>query len=269
MTTNRSLVCDRSGVEHDISIGLPVRHAAMDSMPLVVCLDAPWTFGTVLDATRIMSMAGEAPEAVVVGVGFAEASMGEYLRQRARWLTPTPSEPPIESGVKGVAAAECGQAETLHGFLRDQLLPSLEADHSISERWFVGHSFSALFGVRALLTEPELFDKWLLASPSIWWDNRTILDFEAAYAGANDDLVADVFVSAGELEWASAFGIADDAIALVESLDARGFPSLRTAVEVLEGDSHSNCIGNAVSKGLRHLTQLPHRPPPPPIDPTE
>ncbi len=118
-TTTHSLVCERSGVEHTISIGLPVRHAALDTAPLIVCLDAPWTFGTVLDATRIMSMAGEAPEAIVVGVGFAEDSMGEYLRQRARWLTPTAAHPPPESGVKGVGADGCGGAEMVHGFLRD------------------------------------------------------------------------------------------------------------------------------------------------------
>ncbi len=253
-TTTSTTVCERSGTEHAISVGMPVRHAAMDAMPLIVCLDAPWVFGTVLDATRIMSMSGEAPEAMVVGVGFAEDSMGEYLRQRARWLTPTPFEPPPASGVKGLIADDCGRAEVLHGFLRDQLLPSIEAENAIAERWFVGHSFSGLFGVRALLSEPSLFDKWLLASPSIWWDDRAILELEASFAERNDDLVADVFVSAGENERESSFSIVDDALGFVEALNGRGYPSLRASSHVLAGDAHSNCIGNAVSKGLRALT---------------
>ncbi len=253
-TSTSTMVCERSGTEHAVSVGLPVRHAVMEAMPLIVCLDAPWTFGTVLDATRIMSMSGEAPEAMVVGVGFAEESMGEYLRQRARWLTPTPFEPPLASGVKGVEAQDCGRAEVLHGFIRDQLLPSIEADHPIGERWFVGHSFSALFGVRALLTEPSLFDKWLLASPSIWWDDRAILELEEQFAGAGNDLAADVFVSAGEHERESGFSIVDDALGFVDALQGRGYPSLRATSAILAGDGHSNCIGNAVSKGLRALS---------------
>ncbi len=252
-TTTHSKVCDRSGTEHAISIGLPVRHSKMDEMPLIVCLDAPWTFGTVLDATRIMSMSGEAPEAMVVGVGFAEESMGEYLRHRARWFTPTPFQPPEGTGVKGLAAEECGRAEVLHRFVRDQLLPSIEADHPVSERWFMGHSFSGLFGLRAMLSEPTLFDKWLLASPSIWWDDKAILELEQQYADTNDDLDVALFVSGGELERESGFSIVDDAIGLVETLNGRGYPSLRATSVVLEGDGHSNCIGNAVSKGLRAL----------------
>ncbi|MEZ5378836.1 MAG: alpha/beta hydrolase-fold protein [Acidimicrobiales bacterium] len=252
-TTTETTVCDRSGTAHTISTGLPVRHDRMDEMPLIVCMDAPWTFGTVLDATRIMSMSGEAPEAMVVGIGFAEESMGEYLRQRARWLTPTPFEPPPGSGVKGLVADDCGRASVLHEFVRDQVLPSVMADHAISERWFVGHSFSGLFGVRTMLTEPSLFDKWLLASPSIWWDDRAILQLEQAYADEHDDLAVDLFVSGGEHERDSGFSIVDDALGFVDTLNGRGYPNLRATATVLAGDGHSNCIGNAVSKGLRAL----------------
>lgn len=249
-----SMVCERTGVEHLVSVALPLRHAALSSMPLILCFDAPWTFGTMLDATRVMSMSGEAPEAIVVGVGFAEVSMKEYSRQRARLLTPTPFEPPPQVGVKGVGASECGRAGELLDFVRDQVLPTVTAGHGVSERWFVGHSFSALFGLRALFTEPELFDKWLLASPSIWWDDRSILEFEQRYADANDDLAARVFVSAGALEDDAGFDIVTNAEALVASLRSRHYPSLSIDSMRLPGDGHSNCIGTAVSNGLRALS---------------
>ncbi len=254
-TSNHSLVCDRTGTAHHLQIGLPVRHQALDSMPLIVCFDAPWVFGTVLDATRIMSMSGEAPEAIVVGVGFAEDSMGEYLRQRARWFTPTPFLPPVESGVKGVAADECGRADELRAFVSDQLLPFIEAEHSIGERWYVGHSFSALFGLGILLNQPDMFDKWLLASPSIWWDDRAILDVEQRRAAEHGDLAADVFMTAGSLERVSGFSIVDDVTGLTQTLTDRSLPGLRVHAAILEGDGHSNCIGNAVSKGMRALSR--------------
>ena len=186
--------------------------------------------------------------------------MGEYLRQRARWFTPTPFLPPIESGVKGVAADECGRAADLRAFVGDQLLPFIEAGqsengHSIGERWYVGHSFSALFGLNILLNQPDLFDKWLLASPSIWWDDRAILDVEQRRAASGEDLAADVFMTAGSLERVSGFSIVDDVTGLTKTLTDRALPGLRVDAEILDGDGHSNCIGNAVSKGMRALSR--------------
>ncbi len=108
-----------TGLEQIVSISLPVRHAGLDEMPLLVCLDGPWVFGTVRDATRIMSMGGEAPEAAVVGLSFSDRSMGEYLRQRARWYTPTPWVPPEITGVKGIEAHECGRAAEYLAVIQD------------------------------------------------------------------------------------------------------------------------------------------------------
>lgn len=259
------MVCERSGVEHLVSIGLPVRHRSLDEMPLLMCLDGPWVFGTTLDATRIMSMSGEAPEAAVVGLSFGGESMGEYLRQRARWFTPTPWVPPEVTGVKGLSAEECGKAEILRSFMTDQLLPAVEAEHlggaGVSERWLIGHSFSALFGLRTLLTAPTAFDKWLLASPSIWWDDRAVLEVESAYAEANDDLVAKVFTSYGgfedvqsvDEESGTTFNMGRNVEELVARLTSRNYPGLSLSHTVIEGDAHASVIGAAISKGLRAL----------------
>jgi predicted alpha/beta superfamily hydrolase len=256
-----NLTCDRTGVEHTVSVGLPVRHASLERVPLLLCLDGPWVFGTVLDATRIMSMSDEAPEAAVVGLSFADSSMGEYLRQRARWYSPTPWVPPEVTGVRGLTAQESGRAGELLEFIRDRLLPLVEAEHlggtPVSERWMIGHSFSALFGLRTLLTEPELFDKWLLASPSIWWDDRAVLAHEAVWAEANDDLPAKVFFSHGEAEGEPGpdprFRMGADVEELVATLRARRYPSLVLSHRVLPGDGHASSIGAAVSHGLRAL----------------
>ncbi len=103
-----------------------------------------------------------------------------------------------------------------------------------------------------------MFDKWLLASPSIWWDGRAILELETERAARHDDLDADVFVSVGELEEDGGFDMVANARHLVDTLNTREYPSLRVQSTVLPGDGHSNCIGTAVSNGLRALSR--HRP---------
>lgn len=259
------MTCERTGVEHTVSVSLPVRIESMEEVPLLLCLDGPWMFGTVQDAVRIMSMSKEAPEAAVIGLSFSDTSMGEYLRQRARWYTPTPWVPPPVTGVRGVTAEECGRAADLQRFVIEQLLPAVESNRlggvPAGERWLIGHSFSALFGLHILFTAPSTFDKWLLASPSIWWDDRAILRWEADHAAASDDLPTTVFTCHGESEAEPevgndsgvAFRMAANLEELVATLTDRAHPSLTLTHQVLPGDGHASSVGAAISKGLRAL----------------
>lgn len=252
-----TLIDEASGVAHRITIELPHRFDKIERPPVIVCLDGAWTEGSVRDATRLMSMSGEAPEAIVVGVSFEESSLSELLRQRACWYTPTGWVPPPETGVHGVSAQDTGKADQFQTFLRDRVLPYVEAHAPHGERWLVGHSFGALCGLRILFSEPEMFNKYLLASPSIWWDDRSILGLEAEYWDTNDDLAAEVFVSAGALELGAEldanFSMYRNAVELVERLGARGYRSLGLQMATLAGESHNSTIGPAISAGLRGL----------------
>lgn len=253
-STEHTMTCDASGVEHALSIATPFRYVSMEAAPLILCLDGAWTAGTVRDATRIMSMSGEAPEALVAGLSFTDATMGDYLRSRARWFCPTEWVPPEITGVKGIEASDTGQALGYLDFIRSQVLPRLHADLRISETWLVGHSFSGLFGLRTLFTEPTLFDKYLLASPSIWWDDRVMLDIEAEYASAHDDMQARLFLTAGEEESSlESFNMCGNMVEMSERLSSRGYAGLDISHAILPTESHSSTIGAAVSRGVRHL----------------
>lgn len=259
-TSEFHLTCDRTGTEHVVSLGLPVRAASLDRAPLLLTLDGPWMFGTVIDATRIMSMSGEAPEAIVVGLSFCGTSMGEYLRQRTRWFTPTPWVPPEITGVKDLEAEQCGRASEMLSFIEDQVLAAVDSKLpdrlGISERWLIGHSFSALFGLTSMFRGCTTFDKWLLASPSIWWDDRAVLDVEGAYSATNNDLSTTVFLSYGEDEFDKSepyFRMGQNVEALIKTLDGRGYPGLKLSHQVIAGTGHASSVGGAVSAGLRAL----------------
>jgi len=255
-TENSSIIrCQASGTEHGLTVSTPFRYDKLTAAPLILCIDGPWMAGTVRDATRIMSMSGEAPEAIVAGLSFTDDTMSDYLRSRASWFTPTQWVPPEITGVKGLAAQDAGRAISYRGFIRDQVLPQLMADYRVSERWLVGHSFSGLFGLQVLFAEPSLFDKYLLASPSIWWDDKTVCQHEAAYAADHDDLAAQVFFSAGQEEDAIVgdFNIVGNMISMHETLAARNYPGLTVSHEILPTETHSSTIGAAISRGLRWL----------------
>lgn len=249
---------EHTGLTHVVTIDRPHRHESLERPPVIVCLDGAWTTGTIRDATRSMSMSREAPEAVVVGVWFDEPSMGAYLRARAQYYTPTGWVPPPETGVRDVTATDTGKADAYRAFLREQVLPLVDSEIPVGERWLFGHSFSGLFGLHTLFNEPALFDRYLLASPSIWWHDRSILDAEQAWAEANADLPAAVFLSSGGIESSTEFnddrfrmgGNVDD---LCERLVGRGYPGLSLTRAMLAGESHNSTVGAAVSVGLRAL----------------
>lgn len=250
------LTCGITGLHHVVWVGFPTRYERLANrdFPLVLCLDGAWTFGTALDSCRIMALSREAPEAVVAGVAFVVDDMETYLQHRARFLTPTQWVPPEFTGVRGVIVDETGRAADYLAFLERQVLPLLADRYRIGERTLLGHSFSGLFGLRTMLLRPELFDRYLLASPSIWWDGRAILDVEEQVAAERDDLAAAVFLSAGSRETR---GMPEDMLTNValcaDRLEGRGYPSLRVDRAVLDGDDHSSSIGAAISKGLRSL----------------
>lgn len=257
--TSEHLISDEiTGVQHFVTIDFPHRFEQLTQPPVIVCLDGAWTAGTVRDATRIMSMSGEAPEAVVVGVWFDDATMSSYLRSRARWYTPTAWVPPTESGVKGVLAEDTGHAATYRRFLSERLLPFIEQEVDAGERWLVGHSFSALFGLHTLFTEPGLFDAYVLASPSIWWDDRAILDTAQQWSEKRHDMPATVFMSAGENEGGDRFDdnifrIKDNMLELGETLRERRYPTLDLSWTILAGETHNSTTSNAINKGIRSI----------------
>ena len=249
------LTCAATGTEHALAVSTPFRYDALEAAPLILCLDGAWTAGTVRDATRIMSMSGEAPEAVVAGLSFTDDTMSAYLRSRARWFTPTEFVPPEVVGVKDIEASDTGDALLYLAFIRDQVLPQVQQDYRVSQTWLVGHSFSGLFGLRVLFTSPKLFDNYLLASPSIWWDDRVMLDIEADYAATHDDLPARVFLSAGELEDAmmSDFAMCANVAEMSSRLSSRGYPNLSISHAIMATENHSSTIGAAMSRGVRAL----------------
>jgi len=259
-TSEQVVSCDIIGIDHHITIDRPRRFDQLSDPVTIVCLDGAWTAGTVRDATRIMSMGGEAPEAVVVGVSFTDASMTDYLTSRARWFSPTAWVPPVETGIKNAVAAEMGQAAAYLDFLTKTLVPMLQSEHDVAtgERWLVGHSFSGLFGLRTLFTQPDAYDAYLLASPSIWWDDRAILEIESKWAEVNDNLAARLFLSAGLDELASRedgdeFRMRANVEDLAAQLVDRAYPGLAIEHKIFADESHNSTIGAAVSAGLRSL----------------
>ncbi len=154
--------------------------------------DANGLFGLAVDTIRLMQIPALVPPVLVVGVGYPDAkSVADTIEIRTRDLTPTTSR-----HVEG-----SGHADAFLDFVSDELRPWLEDRFpaAADDVTYFGHSLGGLFGVYALLTATSTFDRYIVSSPSLWWDNEVIFDIERRRVD-RDDLRSEVFFGIGSLE---------------------------------------------------------------------
>jgi predicted alpha/beta superfamily hydrolase len=225
--------------------------------PLLLTLDAHWMFGTVRDHAVSLSMGRVIPRAVVVGLGWPSDDLAEIARLRHRDTTPTAAPFPDENRADDPGPPATGGAEPFRTFLLQELLPLLHNRYRLSSpTMLVGHSLTGLFGVHTLLRQPDAFDSYLLASPSLWWDDIVTLRVtEPQVAATTRDLGARVFLSAGAEEGTDPRSAPFHMVGNVEELARRlgQYGGLELHLEILPGETHHSTLGQSVSRGLRAL----------------
>lgn len=94
------------------------------------------------------------------------------------------------------AAPHAGGADAFRRFLREELKPYVAAHYRVTaESAIVGESLAGLFVVETLLVEPDLFDGYIAADPSLWWNQQQAVRgaaarFAAWHAGAKQLYIA-------------------------------------------------------------------------------
>ena len=101
----------------------------------------------------------------------------------------------------------------------------------------IGTSLGGIFAVYSLFHEPGLFNRYIIVSPSLWWDNEMVFKYEKNFAEKNGALNAKVFISSGEYEEAIDFGNGFNRFG--SQLRASRYKGLELESVVLEKMSHS------------------------------
>lgn len=71
-------------------------------------------------------------------------------------------------------------------FLGKELLPFVDAHYrTLPDRLLIGQSLGGLLASEVLLTRAELFQRYLIVSPSLWWDNGSLLQRSASFGSAH------------------------------------------------------------------------------------
>lgn len=130
------------------------------------------------------------PGTIVVGIGYPLHD-SVYSPRRAFDLTPPTEHYVPPAGPDGQPRAQPhGGADQLLVFITEVVRPFLASTVfpgvRVSRTALFGHSYGGLFVLHMLFTQPMLFDAYLAASPSIWWNDGFILSEEAAFCRTAD-----------------------------------------------------------------------------------
>lgn len=240
-----------SGRDYEVFVSLPAGYEAEPRRryPVLYVTDADYAFPVIRSIARRVNLDGPVLEDfILVGLSYARGEGGADSRRRD--YTPTPNGPNV--GVHGQGAA-------YQAYLKTQAIPFVEARFRADpqRRVLLGHSYGALLGAQVLLTEPGLFDAYILGSPSFWYDRRHIMRMEADYARAHRDLAADVFMYIGAFETVGPGPRQNRTREMVGEmkdfervLKTRAYPGLRIRSVVLDGEDHLTVAPAGFTRGL-------------------
>lgn len=263
-TETFTLTSTVTGRMYQIFVALPRGYEESDSLyPVLYSVDANGQFGTIADAVRVMPFEG-LPEPLVIGIGYPVGRFWNALSPRAVDLTPTPD--PVEVARE---AEEYPQFPPMEGsgggpgflrFIREELIAYVEANYKASSegRALYGHSFGGLFGTYALFAGEGTFSRFVIGSPSYWWDDRASFELEAEFSRANDSLPARVFFSVGLLEEVpgdddAQYRMVSNLHEFLDVLQGRGYQGLTIASEFFPDENHTSVIPATISRGVRFV----------------
>lgn len=147
------------------------------------------------------------------------------------------------------ARFDTGGAPEFLEFFRNNIIPYIDATYRTDpeDRGLGGYSLEGLFVMYAALTDPELFQRYVVLSPQLFRGKFAILELEEALAEQRDDLPISLYLSVGELEspdyrrgWA----------AMTDALLTRDYPSFRFKHEIHAQVDHGTAVLPGAHSGL-------------------
>lgn len=230
--------------EYDLYISLPRGYNdTTKTFPAVFVTDAQWDFPLVQAIYGQQYFDGFLPDLVIVGITWGGKDP-DYDQLRAHDLTPTDVGLP----------AKYGNAAKFLSFITKELIPFVEEKFRIKkkDRTLTGSSLGGLFTLYAMLQEPSAFNRFVLTSPALQWDNKVLLSLHKSFAERHNELDAKLFMGIGEYENVPEFQ------KFAEELNSRSYKNFVVQTKVVMGMGHAGGKAEGFARGLQAVFARPN-----------
>jgi len=149
-----------------------------------------------------------------------------------------------------------GHSDKFISFLEEELKPFINNKYKTnSSAMLIGQSLGGLLASEILLKRPEMFNKYLIISPSIWWDNGSLLN-QSNQVIEKLSQKTDVYIGVGKEgltpgEFPRVMEV--DANLLVEKLNNSKNKNIAVYFDYLPDEDHATISHQAIFNGLRML----------------
>ena len=150
-----------------------------------------------------------------------------------------------------------GHSDRFIAFIEKELQPFIEKKYKVNtSKTIIGQSLGGLLAAEILLKKPALFNNYIIISPSLWWDNGSLLNQNSEILNDSLKNQSNIYIGVGKE------GLTPTAIPRVMEVDAnllaekiKGTRSKKVKVyfDYLPQEDHATIMHQAVSNAFKFL----------------
>ncbi|MEO6587920.1 MAG: alpha/beta hydrolase-fold protein [Pyrinomonadaceae bacterium] len=183
------------------------------------------------------------PKSIVVGIANVD--------RKRDFTYPTT----IEADKKRYLTA--GKSENFIAFIEQELQPFIEKKYkTTASKTIIGQSLGGLLATEILLKKPALFNKYIIISPSLWWDNASLLKQSSEILQNTFKQEIDIYIGVGKEGLAPSdtpHVMEVDANLLVERIKQTKSKNVKVYFDYLPHEDHATITHQAVFNAFRLL----------------
>ena len=139
-----------------------------------------------------------------------------------------------------------GQSEKFISFLENELQLFIDSNYrTTSIKTIIGQSLGGLLATKILFENPELFDNYIIVSPSLWWNDEKLLDEQPISYDSNKS----IYIAVGK----EGLVMERTAKELYDKLKKIQKQNTKLFYDFLEDKTHGDALHNAVYNAFEKI----------------
>ncbi|UFH31110.1 alpha/beta hydrolase [Chryseobacterium sp. C-71] len=224
--------------ERTLNIYLPQNLDKTRSYPIIYLLDGSMNedFIHVTGLVQFFNQMYAMPETIVVGIANID---------RKRDFT-------FHTDLKDLQKdyPTTGHSDKFISFLEKELKPYIQSQFKTTDTYLFGQSLGGLLATEILLKKPELFNNYFIISPSLWWDDESLLKQANQLLSKIPDTKKFVYISVGKGEHKV---MVKDAQDLYDILKKSNKKNWTVEYKMMDLDNHATILHRSLYEGLVKL----------------
>lgn len=137
-------------------------------------------------------------------------------------------------------------------FIEKELQPFVNKTYKTTEtKYIIGQSLGGLLATEILLKKPSLFTHYLIVSPSLWWDNESLLKESKNLLDKQRELNQFVYISVGMEEHKTMIKEAQEIASILKAKKG-----LKVDYFPMPNENHASILHQSINEAFRKLFPL-------------